>query len=301
MTQGAGLVGLLVLLIPRFRVLSVWGLPSGALFVASVHATFPAIDALGLAAACALWSATATLSSLAWGVFVAHDRLWHPALAALAVLLLLLGILAVSVAQGMSAPWRRRHSGDALPLLSGDARSSASDRRRAEGSHESSPTDPPHQGSTLVGVAAAVATGLFGGLVLAPMTAAPAAKRGLAFVPSLGVGALAVGPIFAVLTLRSSDSFVRLQRSAAVVPGAAAGAIWMLGNAAAAVAAADERVGLAVAYPVMQTLGIVVAGAWGILLFGELPGGRRRALFAAGAGLIVAGVCLLIAGKGSAP
>ncbi|KAK2080019.1 hypothetical protein QBZ16_002414 [Prototheca wickerhamii] len=294
MTQGAGLVGLLVLLIPRFRVLSVWGLPSGALFVASVHATFPAIDALGLAAACALWSATATLSSLAWGVFVAHDRLRHPALATLAVLLLLIGIFAVSVAQGMSAPWRRRRSGDALPLLAGD-------QRRAEGSHESSPTDPPHRGSTLVGVAAAVATGLFGGLVLAPMTAAPAAKRGLAFVPSLGVGALAVGPIFAVLTLRSSDSFVRLQRSAAVVPGAAAGAIWMLGNAAAAVAAADERVGLAVAYPVMQTLGIVVAGAWGILLFGELPGGRRRALFAAGAGLIVAGVCLLIAGKGSAP
>ena len=50
--------------------------------------------------------------------------------------------------------------------------------------------------------------------------------------------------------------------------------------------------GLAVAYPIMQC-GLFMAGAWGILVFGELPGTGRRWRYVACGAVLVCGAALL--------
>eukprot|EP00887_Chlorella_sp_A99_P006359 scaffold3.g6359.t1 len=59
---------------------------------------------------------------------------------------------------------------------------------------------------------------------------------------------------------------------------------------------ADPRVGLAVAYPIMQC-GLFVGGAWGILLLGEMRSARARAVYWTSGVVLVAGAALLAAAK----
>lgn len=78
--------------------------------------------------------------------------------------------------------------------------------------------------------------------------------------------------------------------------GAAAGVVWNCGNVCSILATQDPSVGLAVAYPIMQ-LGLFVAGAWGIALFGEVQGrGPLTAYWLSGL-VLVAGAALLAAAK----
>uniref|UniRef100_A0A1D2A4K7 Uncharacterized protein n=1 Tax=Auxenochlorella protothecoides TaxID=3075 RepID=A0A1D2A4K7_AUXPR len=326
MAEGAGLAGLLVLALPVHRTFTPWGLLSGAMFMASNVATFPAIRSLGLAAACAVWSATAVLASLAWALLGAGDRLRSPALAAAAVLLLLAGMVGVCAAQASVPvlPVGSRCHGDEEagagplahepllspgagplahePLLSPGAAASddAADSTKSEASLGGA-AEPAAPLPRAAGALAAVAAGLVGGLVLAPMSHLPRACQGLAYMPSMGMGVLLAAPLVTLARTRPADMFVKAQSPAAIWPGVVAGTVWGVGNAAAAAAAADPRVGLALAYPIMQGLGIAVAAVWGVVAFGELPGrGPRRAMAAADAA-IVAGVVLLVRAKGGTP
>jgi hypothetical protein len=52
------------------------------------------------------------------------------------------------------------------------------------------------------------------------------------------------------------------------------------------------QVGLALAYPIMQ-IGLFVAGAWGILAFGELPLRMQRIQYAGCGGLLLSGAAAL--------
>lgn len=313
MAEGAGLAGLLVLALPVHRTFTPWGLLSGAMFMASNVATFPAIRSLGLAAACAVWSATAVLASLAWALLGAGDRLRSPALAAAAVLLLLAGMVGVCAAQASVPvlPVGSRCHGDEEagagplahePLLFPGAAASddAADSTKSEASLGGA-AEPAAPLPRAAGALAAVAAGLVGGLVLAPMSHLPRACQGLAYMPSMGMGVLLAAPLVTLARTRPADMFVKAQSPAAIWPGVVAGTVWGVGNAAAAAAAADPRVGLALAYPIMQGLGIAVAAVWGVVAFGELPGrGPRRAMAAADAA-IVAGVVLLVRAKGATP
>ena len=86
-----------------------------------------------------------------------------------------------------------------------------------------------------------------------------------------------------------------LQASAAAVPGVASGAIWNVGNMCSIVATNDPRVGLSIAYPIMQC-GLLVAGLWGIFAFRELRG-RAITVYAVSACVLVAGASMLTLAK----
>ena len=59
---------------------------------------------------------------------------------------------------------------------------------------------------------------------------------------------------------------------------------------------ATQLLGLAVAYPIMQS-GLFVAGLWGIVLFGELSRLGPQLLYWAGGVVLSAGAVLLVLSK----
>lgn len=130
------------------------------------------------------------------------------------------------------------------------------------------------------------------------MLVAPPEHRGLPFIPSMAAGIFAAAPLAtllcAALAPGGSAGLLGSLRPA-MWPGLLAGAVWQAGNVCSVLATQDPRVGLAVAYPIMQC-GLFVAGAWGIALFGEVRG-RWQALYWASGGVLLGGAVLLSSAK----
>ncbi len=84
---------------------SAWGVLSGCLFVLSASNAVTAISLVGLAAATGVWCGVAVLTSFAWGVLGAGDKVQHmwQAVAALALILAGIAGIAASAAGGGQA------------------------------------------------------------------------------------------------------------------------------------------------------------------------------------------------------
>ena len=89
-----------------------------------------------------------------------------------------------------------------------------------------------------------------------------------------------------------------LHAADAGLPGLMSGVVWNSGNALSMLAVSDPGVGLAVAYPIMQS-GLFVAGCWGVLLFGEQRGAplSARLLYWGSGALVFSGACILASAK----
>ncbi|KAL4426522.1 hypothetical protein ABPG77_008380 [Micractinium sp. CCAP 211/92] len=285
MAEGVGITGLLFLVLPN-RVFTWHGVLSGVLFVASSAHAVTAISLVGLAAATGVWCGTAVLVSFTWGVTVAGDKVEHLGRAAAALALILVGIAGI-----LASAAGRMEEGAGESLLPGSPPDPAEPALPRWQEHL------PPASRTFLGLLAAVLAGTFGGLILAPMVAAPKAARGVQFAPSMGLGALLVAPLLTAFLTRTSGSATS---SRAAVPGMAAGAAWMTGNVLSILAVTNPGVGLAVAMPIMQAreCGLFVAGLWGIFLFHEVRGRRMLALYWASGLTLVAGAALLAAAKG---
>ncbi|KAI7841935.1 hypothetical protein COHA_004462 [Chlorella ohadii] len=323
LAEGVALSGLLLLVVPP-RVFSIWGVLSGCLFVLSASNAVTAISLVGLAAATGVWCGVAVLTSFAWGVLVAGDKVQHmwQAVAALALILAGIAGIAASAAgggQALDSPSASREAsndpeaagsraegaGDteaAAPLL---ARQSSNASRQGHSGEGSWQQHLAPRTRVLLGLATAVAAGAIGGLILAPMLAAPKDVRGPQFVPSMALGVLVVSPaLTALLTCAPRHAFSFSQasvagwviKSPAAGPGMAAGLVWNLGNLACIMAVTDKRVGLAIAMPIMQC-GLFVAGIWGITLFQEIRGAQTLALYWLSGSVLVAGAALLANAK----
>ncbi|KAL4458531.1 hypothetical protein ABPG75_013396 [Micractinium tetrahymenae] len=310
MAEGVGISGLLLLALPN-RVLTWWGVLSGVLFVASSGHAVTAISLVGLAAATGVWCGTAVLVSFAWGVTVAGDEVAHMGLAAAALALILAGIAGiVASAAGGGAGGQPGETPYMTPaeIPRGPERTEegVGESLLPNNSHAPAEPAPPRWQDRLspasripLGLLAAVLAGAIGGLILAPMLAAPKEARGVQFVPSMAAGALLVAPLVTAVLTRagSSISFTQATSSRAAAPGMAAGATWNVGNCLQILAVTNPRVGLAVAMPIMQC-GLFVAGLWGIFLFREVRGARMLALYWASGLTLVIGAALLAAAKG---
>jgi glucose uptake protein GlcU len=144
----------------------------------------------------------------------------------------------------------------------------------------------------LYGSVCALVVGLFGGSILMPLQMAPSSVRGLEFVPSFGLGTLFVAPLITLPYMwlsRSSGSRGHWAVRETFLPGLAAGAVWNAANVCSIFA--TKSLGYAVAYPLMQCA-IVVAAAWGILVFKEMKGRPVRVMMAA-ATIVLAGAVVL--------
>ena len=129
---------------------------------------------------------------------------------------------------------------------------------------------------------------------------APDEFRGLRFVPSMATGALLLAPPVAAAQLRAEGAsapltacaaWLRSHLASAALPwGAGAGAVYGLGLCLSVQAV--DALDYAVAYTVAQG-SILVAGAWGLLLYREIEGAGPVALFAASGAVLVAGAALV--------
>ncbi|KAL4859306.1 hypothetical protein ACK3TF_001045 [Chlorella vulgaris] len=309
MAEGVGLSGILLLALPS-RVFSAWGLLGGALFVISTANAVTAVSLIGVSAATGVWCGVAVLCSFAWGVLVVGDQVdnMQQALAALAVILLgIAGIVAAAWAGSSEEDTAdEAEEGEACAL--GDEPEAAAGAREAL--LDSGVTRRKWNldartwrqqlgvGSrALLGLLSAVLAGVFGGLILAPMLAAPPGVRGIQFVPSMAFGALLVAPLSTLaLTCTGTITFIEATSSRAAGPGILAGAIWNLGNMCCIAAVTHSDLGMTVAMPIMQS-GLFVAGMWGICLFKEIRGAWALAAYWASGAVLVFGVGLLAAAK----
>ena len=108
-------------------------------------------------------------------------------------------------------------------------------------------------------------------------------------------GVVLSSPIVTACTVIAAGLDQRLYVGVASIPGMLSGAIWNAGNMCSIVATNDPRVGLSIAYPIMQC-GLLVAGLWGIFAFHELKG-RAIAVYAASGCVVVIGASMLTLSK----
>lgn len=259
----AGIVVSSLLLLIKYPLeLTAWGILSGALLMISTASTFQAIDRIGLSMSTGLLSGTSVIVSFSFGALVQGEAFSRTWLALFAILILVAAIVAYAAA-GQLASMADQESDDVeQPFL--DTVRQQIDRGALSGGAGGQ--------QQLGGAAFALLAGTFGGLVLAPMSYAPAPAQGLAFVPSMALGVLITAPIVtAALVMLEQGPWPPLQPQQAALPGIASGACWNLGNTCSIIATTDPQVGLSIAYPVMQC-GLFVAGLWGILLYSELKG-----------------------------
>ncbi|KAK9832669.1 hypothetical protein WJX74_006041 [Apatococcus lobatus] len=262
-------------------VFSYWGLISGFLFVFSTANAFAAFQALGLSVGLGVLCGTSVLASFMFGVRCSGETIHHPGLAAPALILLVGGVAGLAINGHLAAD--RDDAESTEPLLETE-----------QGAHE---TDLQRTGNPrfFEGLCAAITAGAFGGLVLAPMTKAPPEAQGLQYTPSMAAGILIAAPVvtsFAMLFLRIP---LCLEGRSAAIPGILAGCVWQIGNICSILAIKDPSVGLSIAYPVMQC-GLLIAGVWGICLFGEMRHGGQTGYWLSGA-VLITGASMLALSK----
>ena len=149
------------------------------------------------------------------------------------------------------------------------------------------------QGSRIVGFAAAISVGVFGGSILVPLGFLGDDYKGskaLAFLPSFGAGCLAGASALAGAWYLTFRPVLGTRRT--LLCGLASGITWNLGNVCQLLAMSVFLVPYGVAYPLLQA-SLVVAGILGIAVFKELRDPHAISAFFLASALVVIGAVLL--------
>ncbi|KAK9822636.1 hypothetical protein WJX81_002024 [Elliptochloris bilobata] len=261
------------------RVFTVYGLASGALFTLSMACTLFAIQRLGLSSAAGIWCGTASVVSFVFAVKVKGEQIHLPGLAVPGLLLLVAGL--VGIATNGQVANHQNH------------RKAMADQENQDEGDAAPPGARMRKPSYISGTFSAFAAGIFGGLLLAPQTWAPASVQGVNYVPSIAAGVVISAPIVNGALLLAGREPLALKPRAAALPGICAGVTWNAGNVLSILAVNNPRVGYAIAFPIYQC-GLVVAGLWGIILFHELKGKQLIGYWASTVLLIVGATMMAV-------
>ena len=336
-TVGNAGVNLLLLLLLGVPIQwSAHGTAGAGILTATQLFAWPAILRLGAAVGPGVWCGIGMCTSFVWGVVVFDEPMRAPPLAAAALVALVSGVGGIASSQVLAKRHVRSRAATfaemappsiaELPTVMESAASDvpASSDVASEGhdrsSSSSSRVAPQHLPLSVVGVgiACAVATGLFDGSLMAPFSAfrrADPAGPDLA-LRYLGGFALAL-PLVALLPLlllvltREALSAGRrarhdvgfalprhvFNRQAACI-GMSCGGLWASANVLSV--HATMRLGQAVGFPLTQVC-VVISALWGICYFGELRESRAAlALFGGSSVVVLSGaVALKLAGGGA--
>mmetsp|Transcript_10227 Transcript_10227/g.37645 ORF Transcript_10227/g.37645 Transcript_10227/m.37645 type:complete len:366 (-) Transcript_10227:898-1995(-) len=283
--------------------ISVYGVLGGCLLELALVFSFLAIPLVGLSLAQGVWGGTAILVSFVWGLTVFDETIKIIPLAAVGLLLLIVGVLGIAfcVPIGKLVVWRRKrkaaaageqpaeqHITDRTALLGGGANGDA-----AIDVKEGAPSAGKGFFGRALGFIFAIAVGLTGGSVLVP-TKIEEKYEGIAFLPGFGVGAVALGAVLLLLYVGYRRMTAREEPIVfapwPVLPaGLVSGLLWSGSNLGALYAI--PKLGYSVAYPIYQCA-IFFAGLWGIFVFKEISGVAVQTFFLAGAILIGGAACL---------
>jgi glucose uptake protein GlcU len=246
--------------------LSYLGIIAGFLLVVALGCSFLAIEKIGVALSQGVFGGTAILVSYIWGSVIFGETPSNVALSVVGVLLLLTGVLGIALNKQLSAQFTKKRedglltssfSTDQTPSLTYSAFDISSAHQPGDG--DSEPND-----KLLVGIFWALCVGVSGGSILAPSHYADPAERGLAFLPSFGIGAMIASPILTLIWFNFVEkAFPPLHLSTLPV-GLFSGLLWNISNVCAVIAI--PMLGYSVAYPILQCA-LFVAGNIDVSLY----------------------------------
>eukprot|EP00929_Paragymnodinium_shiwhaense_P033076 TRINITY_DN18232_c0_g1_i2.p1 TRINITY_DN18232_c0_g1~~TRINITY_DN18232_c0_g1_i2.p1 ORF type:complete len:343 (+),score=57.87 TRINITY_DN18232_c0_g1_i2:86-1114(+) len=263
----------LVLLIEPFE-FSFWGLASGLFWVPSGIAAVIAVRNVGIAYAQAIWQVAMILTNFAWGFFILHDEGVKSVLATVAAVALIVGGV---VGMTMALHWKPRRLDSLKITFLEEAREGSENEDDAHPSvsaadcHKACDDRKP-QGSFILGTAAALFVGIWGGSNLIPAQYTP--YKGVHFVISFGVGSMltTIGFLltyFLYLTVCRREPLPPFHPRAMALPGFLSGCLWALGNFCSLYLVNAVGQGIGTAF--LQS-SVIVSGLWGILYYKEMKG-----------------------------
>eukprot|EP01039_Chlorochromonas_danica_P008340 gene8340-9193_t len=296
---------------------SLLGMIGGVLLTIYIYLNFFSAAKIGMSITQGITSGASVIASYFWGVVILEERpkmLFISILGAITITMgLLVTALCKEIANYRNKPQKKtllhEHDEEAKEIdgqshLSEEAEQILFEHNpsRNRPQLEESLIESIHKSDQeierrdfMLGVLLAFFSGLSSGLMLAPLSYAPDKEQGLVFLPAFGVSSLAMS--FVLMTINTLNPFEYYP----LVPNLYFYETFGIGlfsgfiRCAALILtiASIDRLHYALAIPLIQS-SLLIAGLWGIGLFGELKTTDGAALiFTIGAGLIVSGAVLL--------
>lgn len=289
---------------------SFMGIIAGSLYIISIMFSFATVELIGLSVGQGVWGGAAILVSFLCGVLILGNSVESVMIAFLSLFLLFTGIFGIAMNHTVADSLFSRTNNRAGQYeviednLEGEGVGSFGNTQQT-----ATTTTTAMKNKFMAGIACALMVGLFGGSILVPMSfTSSEATRGLAFVPSFGLGSflcsLIITPLYFRIfkkeeephnTTRSfpSSSFTNNNISLLlknVGLGILSGILWNLGNICSI--CAIPRIGYATAYPIMQC-SLFFGGLLGIFFFKEVQDRQDISVFFMSAVILFAGAILL--------
>lgn len=272
-----------------------YGFVTGLFMVPGGTAGYFAVRNAGMAVSQGIWASLKVLTAFAWGIFVFHEPLRSVQGTAMALTLMLVGLIGMSYfATASKNPCEcatRMDAESQQPLIS-----------KANEESGSKSSLPFGLSRLQLGILAAIFDGAYGGTLLVPMHYAdPAKTKGLNFVLSFSIGCTTVVTmtwilrylLYSMQTKSFSKGWERLPsfHFKSLGPSASlAGLIWSAGNVGSILSVA--MLGQGLGYSIIQSQ-MLVAGLFGVFYYREIRGPRTIASWFFSAILTVVGIILL--------
>eukprot|EP01112_Ceratiomyxa_fruticulosa_P008558 TRINITY_DN2219_c0_g2_i2.p1 TRINITY_DN2219_c0_g2~~TRINITY_DN2219_c0_g2_i2.p1 ORF type:complete len:322 (-),score=46.00 TRINITY_DN2219_c0_g2_i2:155-1120(-) len=251
------------------------GIVGALLWVPSSILSIFAVNFLGISIAQGTWSGITIMVSFIWGAAVFHDEVKNLWLAILALLLLALGITGLSLCQyKFYNPFSPSMHNEYDPLMPVN--------------ESEKPVEPSK--NRMLGILCAVFLGILNGSMLVPLRYLPKDFPPLVYPVSFGIGVMVVTPVAALLYFVVKRKRPELKPTVAAIPGMLSGTMWNVGNVGSVIA--TLKLGLTIGFPLTQ-LALLVAGIWGMVLFGELAGKLCKVQFFIAAVVLLGGAACL--------
>jgi len=286
-----------------------WGLASGFILVTAQAVNFTVlIPVFGIAKATGIISGVAIVASVGWNIIL-DEKMANTKLTFLGVGVVLLGLYGIILSKSEVESKDKDGKSATASLKSIDGKEEpfliTATEEGSDGTTKvsKSQADIEKEWSEFFSMAHAVTisifTGILAGSVLVPMTYADEEFQGLVFIPSVAIGCLGtVLPVsYIQLAIEGNASWKSIYEkcnfSETFIPAGAAGAVYAV--AMGTNIEAIEHLDYATAMVIMQSA-IVVAGTWGIVLYGELKGWSAVKFYASSLVLLCGAVLVAING-----
>ena len=236
-----------------------------------------------------IFGGTAILVSYLWGVLAFEETPKNIFLSLLGVGFLIVGVLCIAFNRALTRQILNVFGSEKEPLKSSLLLTMGGDEDSRDLLVD---LDVRHNKPFASGVFWALVTGTAGGSVLVPLHYAPSAAQGLAFVPSLGIGAIVSALLVACLWFFSQGAVPESSWQVTLPVGILSGTLFNISNVLAIISIPE--LGYAVAYPILQCA-LFVAGLWGIFFFNEIKEKEIVIFFLSGFILLAGAISISIA------
>mmetsp|Transcript_27542 Transcript_27542/g.65250 ORF Transcript_27542/g.65250 Transcript_27542/m.65250 type:complete len:359 (+) Transcript_27542:82-1158(+) len=286
-----------------------WGVLGAFIWVFNGIFAIMAVQMAGLSVSQSLWSGLSIFVSFIWGAYIFNEPIRDFNISFAGLSLMALGMFGVGHASASQAqppaapkPLSPVSTGESIPMIRDEDGQSSS---QATHTPSSAPIDgadsgnrkyAPRKGNRrLTGLLCAVYVGFANGSFMVPFKKIPKTVKGIEYLPSFGIGAMAV-TIPIVSAYFAFTKFVRkrpvpnFEWEVAHRPAFLTGILWSLGNYFSIYT--TEFLGMAVGWPLVQCQ-LLVSTLWGIIYFRELTDTYSVTVFMISSCAVLTGVIML--------